>query len=437
MPLDLAILAERFSALNIDDGGVVQQYREYTGVTTGVSKDGLHVTLNASTSPNSRDRVQGLVHKMNLPGLSKQSSKEDVQRVVRSELQIGYKGAAVNVKVLQIRDDGKLGLRLVANRGTAQNSTPRRASGGESGGANAPPQLREDNRAPCQNYLRGLCTFPHPWLPGTPYCSHGSHEPRPAGYGQWLVNRGLDEKSPDRHSGWVYGGKLAVAPNGQKAALAYRRVGVDAIEELRKQYGKVMGNHTRGHKVPFPKLFFAYPDEPIAANGKATELWSYKSADADLPGAVFGIRRFVEVLLGENARLQASGAAVTYLSGDDREERWRKLYYHAKSLNRSSKPGADVPLQWSAHAQLNPYDHTEVTERTLVEIVAKLGVILEQLFTGRVPDGVEVNPRAVAPALQAAVASPSIIDKDNKRDNAAHNNPGTVFRAAFARRQNA
>ena len=437
MPLDLA---ERFSALNIDDGGVVQQHHEYGGVMTGVSEYGLHVTLNASTSPNSRDRVKGLVHKKNLPGLSGQSSKEDVQRVVRSELQIGY-GQAVNVKVLQIRNDGSLRLELVANRGTAQNSTPRRASGGESGGANAPPPLREDNSAPCQNYLLGLCTFPHPWLPKTPSCTHGSHEPRPAGYGQWLVNRGLDEKSPDRHSGWVYGGKLAVATNGQKAALAYRRVGVLAIEELRTQYGKVMGNHTLRHEVPFPKLFFAYPDEPIAANGKATELWSYKSADADLPGAVFGIRRFVEVLLGENARLQSSAAADTYLLGDDREERlerWETLYFHAKSLNRNSNPGADVPLQWSAHAQLNPYDHTEVTERTLVEIVAKLGVILEVLFTGRVPDRVEVSPLDVAPALQDAFAAPSIIDADLKRENATHDHPGTVFRAAFRdRRQNA
>ena len=198
---------------------VVAVHGIYEGEVNGVMDYGVFITLNARLDDQSESKASGLAYRSELAG-ERYTVGDPIQRC----------------KVLTISGE-KLSLGLkpehFETRGGRHISSPRRASGRESRGANA-PLLEADDRAQCQNYLLGLCTFPHPWVPGTRCCTHGSHEPRPAGCDKWLANQNLDKESTDRHRGWAYGGKLAATPNGQKAALGYRRVGVDAIEALRK-----------------------------------------------------------------------------------------------------------------------------------------------------------------------------------------------------------
>lgn len=374
---------------------------------------------------------------------------------------------------------------------------------------------------PCQDYLRGLCTFII--APGT-CCPHGSHMPLPAGYQQWLVNQKLDKNSPNRHLGWVYGGKLAPVADYKQFALAYHRVGVTAIKRLREQYVRVMGPEKGGPPISLPELFYA-----PQGSGR-THLWAPCSggdASTDVTGAVIAVRRFIEALLFENNQIKpwverfdkdtdktyyykyvhsenldvcghqkyypgkisrdggdgtfdidyddgesetrveqrlirakdgvggggafAEGdkievigaryrvdthpAATKYLLGHDVDRQWNTLKRNAWSLVRGSKIGPDVPLQWSAHNQRNHHDYTEVTERTLVEIVAKLGVILDVLFTGR--NGGCETPLAVAPALQAAFEAPPLgfdakMNEDGKPNKLQkHDYPKAVFENTF------
>ena len=366
-------LSAAFSRFSISPArGTVKVNDEYKGVVTGTSVYGLHVGINAKMSriPGSK-RAIGLVFKARLSNsLNSGSTEPDVERVVRDDLRIS-KGDAVDVKVIEIRN-GKPGFELV-------------------------------NRAPCPNYLLGLCTFAHPWLSKTTCCRDGSHELRPglrpAGYDKWLVNQGLAPRDLI-NMGWVYGGLLRL-PNVQDR-MAYHRVSVAAIRELRSQYGQVMSDVDQN--LPQGKLFYERPEETTA------HLWKDARSPTDLQSAVFGVRVLVERL----AYLSGSAVAGDYLLGAPltMADRWRNMRFHAFSLLRSADDGPDGPVQWSGHGQLNHHSYTEVTERSIIEVVAKLGVILEVLFEGRNADG--VNPRAVSTALIAAFSAPPILEGDKE-----------------------
>ena len=295
-------------------------------------------------------------------------------------------------------------------------------------GGRGTQQIREPTEV-CPRYEQGLCTRPHYWLRprhGGNYCQK-LHQ-RPGGMGQWIVNQGLSAQDAEYTMGWTFGGLLE-DPNAQ-SKMAYRRVGVTAIKKLRSQYGQVMSGIDRNSVEG--GLFYARPDESTA------QLWTDASGD-DLTKAVFSVRMVVERLAFLAYRAEN---AVTYLRGDDKERRWATLRFNASSLVRGAGDGPDGPIQWSGHGQQNPHSYTEVTERSIIEIVAKLGVILEVLFAGRLqlPRDVGVLPRAVAPALIAAFSAPSI-RKDEITTTArgtpdgrqAHNNPRGVFATLLER----
>ena len=130
-----------------------------------------------------------------------------------------------------------------------------------------------------------------------------------------------------------------------------------------------------------------------------------------------------------------------YLLGADADARMAMVSHYLMRLVSGSGPhgGPDVPLNWAAHNQRNHFGRTVVTERTLIEITAKLGFIFAELFRDRIPAGVEVNPQAVSVALRAAFNAPSILPGNialtangTSSLNQAHNNPHDVFAAAIA-----
>lgn len=244
--------------------------------------------------------------------------------------------------------------------------------------------------------------------------------------------------------GWAYGGKLSkLAHDGEQlVALAHRRACVLALNELQNQYTRIMKCLSTNENMV--DLFDALPEEQ--QGGSARVLWSKTSGEADLQDAVLSVRRVLERLAYLDKEL---GAWNTYLRGDDeerREQRWCVLAGHVWNLLRSAKQGPDGPVQWAAHGQWNPYRYTEVTDKSIIEIVEKLGVILLELFKGRLfqhglgPQSVRVMPRAVAFALKQAFAAPPLLPgsaRKNKTgpkrglpcENQRRTGPEKVFKA--------
>ena len=278
-----------------------------------------------------------------------------------------------------------------------------------------------------------------------------SYNAAPVGHMAWEINQNFPRADPCLINGWIYGGLLnelgmwgkigmihkdpGPSVESKEISLAYRRVGVEAIEELRTQFGKVMGNQG-GREPPFPVLFFE------AAGGDQVELWSSHCFASDLAGAVLGVRRFVETILYfiqlcEDRGISSSKQGEIILLGDlaTRGRRWQTVIRHVNSLMRGSQNGPDAPLHWAAHSHSNRFEITVVTERTIFEIVVRLGVILDELFTGRIPDGVHVSPRAVAPALQDALeASSKICDPQGTwyaNPTGSDSDPSATFAAAI------
>lgn len=224
--------------------------------------------------------------------------------------------------------------------------------------------------------------------------------------------------------GWAYGGKLDYATDCEQAAHAFRRAGVAAIHELRRQYVEFM---PEDDSAEARTLFYK-----SAAEGKGAYLWT-EGKGADIPSAVLGVRFLLERL----CYLDKKGDLEKYLLGGS-ISRQSDLANRVSSLLRGANKGLDGPVQWSGHGQLKPHPYTEVTELSIIEIVDKLGVILEVLFEGRIPNGVNVNPRAVAPALLQAFNAPSItaakLKEGENKDGTpskkqAHNYPLEVFEA--------
>ena len=224
---------------------------------------------------------------------------------------------------------------------------------------------------------------------------------------------GLD-KWRGGENGWVYGGQLSklAHDNNQLVALGHRRACVLALNELQKQFKDVM--ESLSHNSNVANLFNAFPDEPQP--GRLPYLWSKTSRDTDLQDAVRSARLVLERLAYLDKQV---GAWETYLRGDDEErrhQRWCVVAKHVKYLLRSAKQGPDGPVQWAGHGQWNPYRYTKVTDRSIIEIVEKLGVILKELFKGRIfvnrrsPRVLKVMPRAVAFALEQAFAAPPVLE---------------------------
>jgi cold shock CspA family protein len=172
---------------------------------------------------------------------------------------------------------------------------------------------------------------------------------------------------------------------------AYRSVVVLAIITLHDIYTTIMEpyaaqknkrNESRiaADKKAAGKLYYF-------EEGSTKQLWRARARNSpDVQMAVGDARSFVERL--HSVVLRDPNAAKTYLRvdplrSDDRDDRWRKLTSLVHSLWRGSDSGPDAPLHWAQHVGDNKYRFTFVTKQSIMELVEKLGSILEVLFVGR------------------------------------------------------
>jgi len=256
-------------------------------------------------------------------------------------------------------------------------------------------------------------TVHHPEHPG----GKGDHHPEPEGKDKWL--------DPDM-VGWVYGEGLSA--NGEdfthNHALAYRRVTVLALNTLQEMFKEAAKTERESEMHEFSYLC------PLDSPEKM-ELWTATNGKADLKGAVFSVRGVLEKLLHYEKHPDKHGPNL--LLGPDRESRWQRICGHAWKLMRSSKKGPDVPVQWSGHIPDNHHAYTVVNKTTMLELVERLAVIMEEMLVGR-DAGEKGKAIAVHKALIAAFDSVAILEhaqrlnKDGSPGKKQHcDNPEVVF----------
>jgi cold shock CspA family protein len=206
----------------------------------------------------------------------------------------------------------------------------------------------------CPHFARGFCSR------RDKQCSY--NHPEPEGYAIWRAKKRL---------GWEYGADLSVSvADGAAQNLAYRRVAVAALNVLQAKF-KAFAKASKSKE-----LLYLYEDSK-----ERKELWTKEPGEANVQGAVFGVRQLLEVLLyhGRDPGAKPDGPGLLKGAESDREQRWNVIVDHALGLLRCDKSGPDVPVQWSAHPPRNRHPYTVVNQHTLLEIVARLAIILDHL----------------------------------------------------------